>query len=156
MLFSLLVERLTSLPTGIFAKVVAYADDVAMVVSRPNHLGSASALLRRLTHECAALGLVISREETSAMALWYALLPEPIDMRGVPVPWVPTHKYLGMTLDARLSFRPYVTCVRGEVLRRTNVMRALTRLAGGASERVLRRINIQAVRSSLDYGHRVL
>lgn len=57
-----------------------------------------------------------------------------------------------MTVDGRLIFRPYIARVRGEVLRRTNIMRAIARTVGGPSDRVLRKFYMQAVLSCINYG----
>ncbi|XP_050706457.1 uncharacterized protein LOC126991839 [Eriocheir sinensis] len=151
-LFNLLVEKLTTLPHSRYARVFSYADDVAMVVSGPNHVASARLLLRRLSQTCASLGLVINRGKTRAMAIHHRLLPEALELYGTPVPWVHVYKYLGVTLDSRLSFTPYVNRLRQTVATRTNIMRALARTAGGASDRVLRLFYLQAVRACVDYG----
>ncbi|XP_050712690.1 uncharacterized protein LOC126996360 [Eriocheir sinensis] len=150
-LFNLLVEKLAALPTSGTARVLSYADDVALVVWGPNQVACARQLLRRLTQTCAALGLVVNRTKTKAMAFRHGHLPEPFDL-GTPVPWVHTYKYLGVTVDSSLSFGPHIARVRDEVRRRTNVMRALTRTAGGSGDRVLRTFYIQGVRSCIDYG----
>ncbi|XP_050691579.1 uncharacterized protein LOC126983125 [Eriocheir sinensis] len=151
-LFNLLVEKLTSLPTSGNARVLSYADDVALVVWGPNHVACARQLLRRLNQTCAALGLVVNRTKTRAMAFRHGHLPEPFDLEGTPVPWVHTYKYLGVTVDSSLSFGPHIARVRDEVRRRTNVMRALARTAGVAGNRVLRTFYVQDVRSCIDYG----
>ncbi|XP_050703665.1 uncharacterized protein LOC126989142 [Eriocheir sinensis] len=151
-LFNLLVEKLAALPTSGTARVLSYADDVALVVWGPNQVACARQLLRRLTQTCAALGLVVNRTKTKAMAFRHGHLPEPFDLEGTPVPWVHTYKYLGVTVDSSLSFGPHIARVRDEVRRRTNVMRALARTAGGSGDRVLRTFYIQGVRSCIDYG----
>ncbi|XP_050710062.1 uncharacterized protein LOC126994834 [Eriocheir sinensis] len=151
-LFNLLVEKLAALPTSGTARVLSYADDVALVVWGPNQVACARQLLRRLTQTCAALGLVVNRTKTKAMTFRHGHLPEPFDLEGTPVPWVHTYKYLGVTVDSSLSFGPHIARVRDEVRRRTNVMRALARTAGGSGDRVLRTFYIQGVRSCIDYG----
>ncbi|XP_050706452.1 uncharacterized protein LOC126991834 [Eriocheir sinensis] len=151
-LFNLLVEKLTALPQSRLARVFSYSDDVAMVVSCPNHVASARLLLRRLSQTCASLGLVMNRGKTRAMVIHHRLLPEAFELDGTPVPCLHVYKYLGVTLNSRLSFAPYVNHLRQTVATRTNIMRALARTAGGASDRVLRLVYLQAVRACVDYG----
>ncbi|XP_050710063.1 uncharacterized protein LOC126994835 [Eriocheir sinensis] len=151
-LFNMLVEKLKAMPYSRYAQVLSYADDVAMVVSGPNHVASARFLLRRLSQTCASLGLVINRGKMKAMAIHHRCLPEPLDLDGTPVPWVHVYKYLGVTLDSRLSFAPYLNHLRQAMVTRTNIMRSLARTAGGASDRVLRLFYLQAVRACVDYG----
>ncbi|XP_050704226.1 uncharacterized protein LOC126989660 [Eriocheir sinensis] len=124
---------------------------MAMVVSGPNHVARARLLLRRLSQTCASLGLVINKGKTKAMAIHHRCLPEPLELDGTPVPWVHVHKHLGVTIDSRLSFGPYVNQLSQTVVTRTNIMRALARTAGGASDRVLRLFYLQAVRACVDY-----
>lgn len=69
-----------------YAKVLSYADAVAMVVSGPNNMSSARVLLRLLTQTCASLGLVVNRGKTKAMAFRYQHLLEPFELDGTPVP----------------------------------------------------------------------
>ncbi|XP_050739898.1 uncharacterized protein LOC127009964 [Eriocheir sinensis] len=151
-LFNLLVEKLAALPTSRYCKVLCYADDVAMVATGPHPVASARLLLRRLAEACASLGLVVNREKTKAMLFRQRRSPEPLLLGGEPLPWVSSYKYLGMTIDSRLSFVPYIASLRARVKSRTNIMRALARTEGGASGRVLRRFYVQAVRSCVDYG----
>ncbi|XP_050704461.1 uncharacterized protein LOC126989883 [Eriocheir sinensis] len=151
-LFNLLVEKLAALPTSRYCKVLCYADDVAMVATGPHPVASARLLLRRLAEACASLGLVVNREKTKAMLFRQRRSPEPLLLGGEPLPWVSSYKYLGMTIDSRLSFVPYIASLSARVKSRTNIMRALARTEGGASGRVLRRFYVQAVRSCVDYG----
>ncbi|XP_050706238.1 uncharacterized protein LOC126991544 [Eriocheir sinensis] len=86
-LFNLLVEKLTSLPTSGTARVLSYADDVALVVWGPNQVACARQLLRRLTQTCAALGLVVNWTKTKAMAFRHGHLPEPSTSRNSGWGW---------------------------------------------------------------------
>ena len=151
-LFNVLVEELANLSNSTNVKVLSYADDVAIVATGPNHVARARTLLRRLQHSCTSLGLAINRDKTRAMAFRYRRLPEPFHIDGAPVPWTTLHRYLGVHLDSRLSFTPYIRTLSRSVKSRTNVMRALTRLSGGASERVLRTFYVHAVRACVDYA----
>lgn len=151
-LFNVLVEQLTKLAAGPHARILCYADDVAMVVTGPNRMTRARALLRSVTRACETMGLIINRDKTKAVAFRYRRLPNPFLIDDRPIPWCREITYLGVRLDSRLTFAPYVTALKERVRTRTHVMRALTRVEGGASDRVLRLFYVQAVRSCVDYA----
>ncbi|XP_050705387.1 uncharacterized protein LOC126990784 [Eriocheir sinensis] len=152
LLFNLLVEHLVALHTNEQVRVLSYADDIAIVASGSRHVSRARAMLRRLLDSCSLLGLVPNPTKTKAMAFRYSTPPAPFLVNDVPVPWVPHFTYLGMVIDSRLSFRPYVASIRVKIMARVNTMRALAGRSCGANDRVLRSYYVSAVRSCLDYA----
>lgn len=83
-LYNILIKELTSLPTNRHARILACADDVAVVVSGPNHVTRANHLPRRVFEKCSLLGLVINRAKTRSIAVGHRCLPEPLDLAGSP------------------------------------------------------------------------
>jgi hypothetical protein len=43
-----------------------------------------------------------------AKAAWRVPRPRPIQFLGEPIEWVDTARYLGVTLDSRLTWRPHI------------------------------------------------
>lgn len=66
--------------------------------------------------------------------------------------WVTTHRYLGILLDQRLSFRSHISHLKTATTARLKVMRFLTGVKGIAGFNVLHTLYIHAVRSMLDYS----
>jgi hypothetical protein len=47
-----------------------------------------------------------------AKAVWRVPRPRPVQFLGEPVEWVDTARYLGVTLDSRLTWKPHIVEVR--------------------------------------------
>jgi len=100
-------ELLTKLKEAGFL-VFGYTDDVAIIV-RGNFLD----ILRermdealRITQDCIAVGLMVNPSKTTAMIFTRKYKPEPIGplkLWGKEITYTNSVKYLGVTLDAKLS-----------------------------------------------------
>ncbi|XP_050715315.1 uncharacterized protein LOC126997825 [Eriocheir sinensis] len=152
LLFNLLVEKLVCLQASPQVQVLSYADDIAIVATGPNHVARARVMLRRLLTPCTDLGLIPNPVKTKAMAFGYVRPPDPLYINDTPVPWVHRFRYLGMLLDPRLTFFPYIASIRVKMSSRVNVIRAMAGRSCGAGDRVLRFFYTSAVRSCLDYA----
>ena len=154
-LFNMVIHSLlqVNMPKGV--KVVAYADDLAIVavhIRAPEQLQLA---VNRVATECDELGLSISAPKTKAMS--FTRDPEvPISIHGQPLEWVSNFRYLGVTLDRHLKFNRYAVTLRARIQKRLNAMVAVSGSPGGACSRVLRAWYIGAVRPVLEYGCQVL
>lgn len=99
LLFNILAERLTSVPTCPGVRLLCYADDIALVATGRNQVRGAQETLRPLSERCTELGLTINPTKSSAMAFHYGPKPQQLLLQGRPLPWTTTHRYLGYVLD---------------------------------------------------------
>lgn len=87
---------------------------------------------------------------TSTITFRYATPPDSFYINDMPVPRGPNFRYLGMKLDSRLSFVPYIASIKSMMSSRVNVMRAIARCSGGASDRVFLRFYTAVVKAHID------
>ena len=71
------------------------------------------------------------------------------------VPVVQEFKFLGLTFDSKLSFRPHIKILKNKCLKALNILRVLSNTDWGADRKVLLRLYRALVRSKLDYGCQV-
>lgn len=112
--------------------MAVYADDVALwATSPPNRRQEmVRELQRALTntvHRLHKLGLGISAEKTTALfqAPILRTFRPVLHIEGAPIKSEKTATYLGLMLDARVSWRPAVDAVLQKMCIRTNTLRAL-------------------------------
>lgn len=75
----------------------------------------------------------------------------PLNVEGINVEWVSTHQYLGVWIDARLTFGPQITYLRQRLGTRLAVLRCIGGLKGGSSYKVRCLFYTHDVRSLLDH-----
>lgn len=107
-------DLLTEFDTGP-VKAVGFADDAALVASG-DEPGTIRYLLQRATEKAVAWGnrnnLKFSAAKTSVVIFTNKRKykkPTPITIGGVPISYTTQAKYLGVTLDHKLSWRPHIT-----------------------------------------------
>lgn len=151
-LFNILMEELVTLPLARGAKLLCYADDIALITSGSHHMETAQEAIARVARKCLSLGLKINSEKTKAI-YFNSNRPEvPLRVQQTEIEWVLSHQYLGIWLDCRLNLQQLVRTTKDRVKARLNVMRAMTATEGGANFRVLRLFYLQAIRSIIDYA----
>jgi len=103
-------ELLTKLKEAGFL-VFGYADDVA-IVTRGNFLNTLKErmdiALRIIQNWCIAVGLTVNPSKTAAMIFTRKYKPEPIGLLklwGKEIAYTSSVKYLGVTLDTKLSWK---------------------------------------------------
>jgi hypothetical protein len=62
-------------------------------------------------------------------------VPGPVQFQGEPIEWVDTARYLGVTRDSRLTWRPHVVQVRKKASQRLGVLGSLLYRRSGLSIR---------------------
>lgn len=140
--FNLLLEKLVSLQESPNVQISSYADDIAIIaicpapIISPGHGQWCPILLKRKQWSSA----VPTRQ------------PAFTSDTPRPVPWVNNFRYLGMMLAHRLSSRLYIDSVKSPLSARINVLPAIARQGGGASDRVLQRFHTCSVLSRMDYA----
>ena len=80
-----------------------------------------------------------------------ALYPA-LTLYDLPIPTVLQVRFLGLLLDARLTYFPHILDLKIKCRRPLDLLRGLTSTSWGADRRVLLRLLIVLVRSRLDYG----
>ncbi|XP_065311909.2 uncharacterized protein [Dermacentor albipictus] len=128
--------------TGRFpVRAVLYADDIALFVRGPTSATAAmrnqlQAALDIVANFLRAIGLRLSSTKSEA------ILIHPRSVRrqtgcvlvdGVPLPWRLTVRYLGLTIDSRLSWLAAVSRLRAEMRRVESAVRALLARGDGCS-----------------------
>lgn len=100
-------------------------------------------------------GFKISKEKTTGIHFCKrrGLHPDPeILIDGTPIRFQKEVKFLGVTLDQKLSFIPHIQAVRKEGHQRLNIIRTLASTTWGADTSTLMHLYRAKVRSKLDYG----
>ena len=136
-----------------------YADDVTIWSSNSN-INKGFAQIQKALNRCLAWctkwGLQISPTKSKTMVFSRKYrVPDPVKLlsiNGLNVPIVPTHKYLGMTLDSKLSFGSHIDDIRNRCLRRLNILRCISGQKWGADRKTLLSLYTSLIRSILEYN----
>ena len=151
-LFNILMQELLQVPLHETVKFFCYADDLAVVAVGANRLANITAALNALGTKAQQLGLLISPTKSRAVSFRGPQPQQPLRMGNTAIPWVETHRYLGVILDNRLSFDKEVEYLRERAADRTRPLKYMAGLRMGANQDVMRRYYIAAVRSLVDYA----
>lgn len=99
------------IPTTPQSTLALYADDAAYITTSLNGKHAALKMQRALDllpDWLAKWRLSVNVGKTQAIVTGSAPLPPPLKFQGVDVDWTPRAKYLGVTIDRRLSMGPHV------------------------------------------------
>ena len=136
-----------------------YADDVTIWSSNSNidkAFAQIQKALNRCLSWCTKWGLQISPPKSKTMVFSRKnRVPDPLKLlsiNGQNIPIVPTHKYLGMTLDSKLSFGSHIDDIRSRCLRRLNILRCISGQNWGADRKTLLNLYTSLIRSILEYN----
>ena len=138
--------------------ITAFADDLSLVV-----IGLDLSTLVYISQEhirtceawCHTKGLTISHVKTQAVIFCRnkkLRLPRPLKVNNQPVPYVPTAKYLGVTLDSKLNWKAHIQAASAKA---TSTLFSCKRAIGpnwGLSPAVTRFIYTAIIRPSLAYA----
>ena len=126
-LFSLYVNDMT--PDSHHVELALYADDTATIAtsSKPTLLVSylesyLNDLQRWLSDWRIAINVTKSTAIIFARAGRRFIQPRPLTLFGVPIEWVDTTRYLGVTLDKRLTWSPHIDQVRRRTAQRMGML----------------------------------
>jgi hypothetical protein len=78
--------------------------------------------------------------------------PRPVQFLGEPIQWVQTARYLGVTLDTRLTWSAHVNQVRKRAAQRLSVLGLLPNRRSGLSVRNVLLLYKQPIRPMMDYA----
>jgi hypothetical protein len=139
--------------------VPLYADDSAIIATSRK-----SALLIRyletylsdleqwLREWRIAINISKSTAMLFAKAAWRIPRPRPVQFLGQPIQWVDTARYLGVTLDSRLTWRPHIVQVRKKASQRLSVLGCLLKRRSGLSMRNGILLYKQLIRPMMEYA----
>ena len=147
----------SDLPIGGDIKSTEYADDIVFYCLGQDIAGITAALQRQLdvfeawTKEW---GLEINVLKTKAMIFTNRKVnPLPLLMNDMPIEFVKTQKYLGLTLDSpKLLWESHIQELRDSSIKRVNVLKAISANHWGADKTTLMTVYKALIRSRLDYG----
>jgi hypothetical protein len=156
-LFSLYVNN-TPTPSR-HVELVQYADNTALIATSrdPSLLvGYLEAYLGRLELWLRNWSIAINVSKSSAVLFAKAARrvrqPRPVPFLGEPIEWVETARYLGVTLDTRLTWLAYVNQVRKRAAQRLGVLGPLLNRRSGLSAGNGVLLYKQLVRPMMDYS----
>ena len=154
LLFNALVATILSeAPTPATTRIVAYADDIAIVSAGPQPFGDAQRALDRIHRATSRAGLLISPAKTKAMYFHgQRKRATVLTLAGQPVEYVTQYKYLGVVIDSQLSFAPHADHLRRKLQRRINLTRLLGGTIDGATTTMMLQLYRALVHSCLVYG----
>jgi hypothetical protein len=139
-LFSLYVNDLPT-PSQHF-ELAQYADDTAVIATSRNPyllVGYLEAYLGRLEfwlrHWRIAINVSKSTVMLFAKAMRRVRQPRPMQFLEEPIEWIETARYLGVTLDMRLTWSVHVNQVRKEAAQRLGMRCPLLNRRSGLSDR---------------------
>jgi hypothetical protein len=156
-LFSLYVN---DMPTpSRHVELALYADDTAVIATskKPNLLVSyLESYLRDLQRWLSEWRISINVSKSSAIIFARAgrryNQPPPVTLFGEPIEWVDTTRYLGVTLDSRLTWSPHVTQVGKRTAQRMGLLGPVLNRRSELSIRNGVLLYKQLIRPLMDYA----
>ena len=134
-----------------------YADDGAMWTSSsslPEALQLMQTALDSVSSWSDHWGLSLAPTKTSVliMSLRPTRSPDPLLLNNVALPFVTTARFLGVTFDTRLTWRPHIISIRDRCRRDLQLLRAVTGITWGSDLATLRRIYCSLILPKIDYA----
>lgn len=147
--------------TGPSVATSLYADEVAIYYSS----GSIVTIERRLQGAISLLsgwarnsGLTFFTNKTTCLHFTRlsSLYPDPcVPPRNRVLPFVATLMFLGLVLDRKLSWEPYIRYLRVECELSLNILKNLSGRSWGGDGTVMLRLCLSHMRSKIDWQRRV-
>jgi len=126
-LFSLCVNNVTS-PSH-HVELALYADDMAIIATsrKPTLLVSyLESYLNNLQRSLSEWRIAINVSKSTAIIFARAgrrfIQPRPITLFGEPIQWIDTTRFVGVTLDIRLTWSPHIDQVRKRAVQRMGML----------------------------------
>lgn len=139
-------------------KVVAYADDLLMIVDGQNRMElerKGTEWMGIVSEWGVNVGVNVSKEKTVAMLLKGRLSverPPGVCVNERRVKYVTSVKYLGVWMGERMSFRPHLECMRRKCVSVVGKLRRVLRSEWGLRKRAVRMIYNGMFVASVMYG----
>ena len=132
-----------------------YADDGALWVSAPSLLDVVDLMQQALTtleNWSHKWGLFLSSQKTTALVFTSrrpAFLP-PLSLNGAPLSYVSSVRFLGLTFDKNLTWRPHIAQLRDRCQSDLQLLRVVASQRWGADFGTLRHLYLALVVPKLD------
>lgn len=154
LLFNVMLSDLPKLKNVFFSE---YADDLLIYAVGPTQEVAEQYMqeqISRLYEWTQTWGLTINLDKTKGMVFKSGNYTNPlIKINNSPIEFVPTYKYLGMTLDApRLIWVNHIEGLKISCLKRINLMKSISHYHWGADRKLLLNFYTSYIRSKIDYG----
>ena len=156
-LFNIKINNvMDSLSNGIDSSL--YVDDLLICYSSEHMEGIERKLqltLNRVEKWANTNGFKFSESKTVAMHFCQkrALHPDPeLSIYGNRIPVVSQTKFLGLTFDNKLTFKPHIHLLKTKCQRALNILKVVSNHHWGADRETLLLLYRSLVRSELDYG----
>jgi hypothetical protein len=156
-LFSLYVNDMP--PPSHHVELALYADDTAVIATsrKPTLLVSyLESYLNDLQRWLSEWRIAINVSKSSAIIFARAgrrfIQPRPVTLFGEPIEWVETTRYLGVTLDKRLTWSPHIVQVRKSTAQRMGMLGPLLNRKSDLSVRNGVLLYKQLIRPMMDYA----
>ena len=140
-------------------KYSMYADDLAVWITHSSVDTATDILqvaLNHIDHWCCQWGVQISPAKSEYIVFSHKhnhIEPlQPLNVNGQIIPLVHTIKYLGITLDRRLTYNHHVADLQQRCSRRLNILKCIAGREWGADRSTLLRLYTSLIRPILDYN----
>ena len=139
-------------------RAAMYADDLLLYVRGSDAvraLGLLESAVESLTPWLGGLGLSISLPKSQLCVFSRArrgLGDVSIRIGDLTISCQPSLKYLGVVMDARLTWVPHIKYIANKATRATNVLRVIARVSLGANTALLLTVYRNLVRAYLEWG----
>ena len=135
-----------------------FADDIAIWCSHKHYQKAFSILQKVIDHcveWCAKWGFFISAPKSAMLVFKRGPLPS-LDrcprINGIPIPYHRKHKFLGITPDSHLTFRPHIEDIRTRCMKRQNALKCISGFSWGADRKTLSMLYVGLIRSTIEYN----
>ena len=158
-LFAVSIDgAINSLPTEV--KSTLYVDDLTIYMS-----GSSTSLIERrlqiainhLQKWCDTTGFQFSAPKSVAMHICRVRrcpkAAHQLSLNNSPISCKDSHTFLGLRIDSSLTWEDHIKYLKGDCLKRMNLLKHLSHTSWGADSKSLLRIYTSIVKSKLDYGN---
>ena len=154
-LFNLMVSKLFPANQGVHYSL--YADDAAFWLVTPSlaaGLRTMQQVLDELAQWSHLSGLLFSPNKTKAMIFTNSRkpMPHPLSLNGQEIDYVTSHKFLGLTLDKRLTWQKHISNLIDKCQSDIRLLQTLSHTKWGANLSVLRKLYLAILRPKLEYG----
>ena len=133
-----------------------FADDIAIWTSQNKTTECLDLIqigLNHLSHWTKQWGLTISTAKTKAIFFTRKKIPDTnLTINQVPIEFVSNHKFLGMTFDKYLTWKPHLTNLKERTNKDLNLMKIISNNSWGADYTSLRNIYKSLILSKIEYG----
>ncbi|XP_050311838.1 uncharacterized protein LOC126747328 [Anthonomus grandis grandis] len=158
LLWSLVVDELLEILTNLGFTCIGYADDIVIVV-KGRYKGTLYDLIQRslsITEEwCTSVGLSINSAKTTIVPFTRKRKMQPtrdIHLGGQVVHTSDEVKYLGVTLDSKLSWNKHLEFTVNKATKAIMICRNLAGKNWGCSPKILRWMYTKMVKPIITYG----